>query len=123
MAEEVALAYNGLSEQDRAKACVLMGNYGEAGAIWVYGQQYGLGKPISGHLQFYLWGPRGHSGEVVISMGIDFENLKDHFATVEKVRTHWCRWAIPYERLLEIYVCREPRKTLAEMWPSFKHLD
>ena len=123
MTGEVAVAYNRLSEQDRAKACVLMGNYGEAGAIWVYGQQHGLPKPISGHLQYYFWGSRGHSGEVTISMGIDVEILKDNFGSVEKARTHWCRWAIPYEKLLDVYVCREPRRSLAEMWPCFKRLD
>ena len=62
MAQSVAVAYNGLSEQDKAEACVLMGNYGEAGAIWVLGEKYDLPKPVSGHLQYYLWGPREYSG-------------------------------------------------------------
>ena len=123
MAENVALVYDRLSEQDRAKACVLMGNYGEAGAIWVFGEKHNLPKPISGHLQYFLWGPRGYSGDVVISMGIDLESLENHFGDVRKVRDHWCRWAIPYEKYLGVYVCREPRKSLGEMWPSFKHLD
>lgn len=123
MAQSVAVAYNKLSEQDKAKACVLMGNYGEAGAIWVYGEQYGLPKPISGHLQYYFWGPRGHSGEVTISMGIDMESLKNHFADVESVHLHGHRWAIPYEKYLDVYVCRGPKKPLAEMWSEFKHLD
>ncbi|UCE49008.1 MAG: hypothetical protein JSW47_02480 [Phycisphaerales bacterium] len=103
--------------------CVLMGNYGQAGAIWVLGEKHNLPKSISGYLQYCFWGPRGPSGEVAISMGIDVEILKNHFGSVKKTRIHWCRWSIPYEKLLDVYVCREPRKTLAEMWPSFKHLD
>lgn len=123
MAKNVGSVYDGLSEEDKAKACVLMGNYGEAGAIWAFGEEHGLPKPISGHLQYYLWGPRGHSGEVAISMGIKLENLKNHFGDVKKVRDHGCRWAMPYEKYVDIYVCREPKKPLEEMWSGFKHLD
>lgn len=123
MAKNVGSVYDGLSEEDKAKACVLMGNYGEAGAIWAFGEEHGLPKPISGHLQYYLWGPRGHSGEVAISMGIELESLKNHFGDVKKVRDHGCRWAMPYEKYVDIYVCREPKKPLEEMWSGFKHLD
>jgi hypothetical protein len=30
---------------------------------------------------------------------------------------------MPYERYLAVYVCREPKRPLEEMWPSFKHMD
>ncbi|MHC4326936.1 MAG: glycosyltransferase family 39 protein, partial [Planctomycetota bacterium] len=112
MTESVRLVYDRLSEKDKARACVLMGNYGEAGAIWVFGEQHGLPKPISGHLQYYLWGPRGHSGEVVISMGIKQESLKNHFGDIKVAHLHGCRWAIPYEKYLDVHVCREPRRPL-----------
>lgn len=123
IAEDIAVVYYRLSEQDRAKACVLMGNYGEAGAVWFLGRKYNLPRPISGHLQYYLWGPRGHSGEVTISLGIDLETLNEHFDDVKAVRDHACKWAIPHEKYLDVYVCRQPRKPLEEMWPSFRHLD
>lgn len=123
MAETIALAYNRLNERDKAEACVLTGNYGEAGAIWFFGEKHRLPKPISGHLQYYLWGPRGHSGEVTISLGIDIDKLKNNFDDVKVVTDHACRWAIPYEKYLDVYVCRKPKKPLAEIWPDFKHLD
>ncbi len=123
MAANVKITYDKLSEKDRSKACVLMGNYGEAGAIWVHGEQYDLPRPISGHLQYYLWGTRGNSGEVVISMGIDIEKLKGHFGDVQVARLHGARWAMPYEKYLDVHVCRNPKQSLEEMWPSFKHLD
>lgn len=123
MAKNVAVAYNRLSKQEKAKACVLMRNYGEAGAIWAFGSEYGLPKPISGHLQYYFWGPRGHSGEVTISLDDNAKTLKDYFGNVRLVTEHACRWAIPYEKYLNVYVCREPKRPLEEMWPNFKHLD
>jgi hypothetical protein len=123
MAISVWVAYDKLSAEDKSKACVLMGNYGQAGAIWVLGGQYNLPKPISGHLQYYFWGTRGHSAEVVISIGIDAKNLEDHFDDIKKVRDHACRWAIRHEKYLDVYVCRKPRRSLEQMWLSFKHLD
>ena len=123
MTDKVRRVYDKLNEEDKSKACLLMGNYGQAGAMWVLGGQYNLPKPISGHLQYYLWGTRGNSAEVVISIGIDAEKLGNHFSDVEVVSKYWCRWAIPHEKYLDIHVCRKPKTSLEKMWPSFKHLD
>jgi len=123
MARSVKVAYDGLSDDEKSKVCVLMGNYGEAGAVWVHGAQYDLPKPISGHLQYYLWGTRGNVADAVISIGIDIEKLNDHWDDIRVVHEHACRWAIPYEKYLDVHVCRKPNKSLEEMWPSFKHLD
>lgn len=123
MAANVAEGYNSLSEEEKAKACILTANYGEAGAIWFFGEKYNLPKPISGHLQYFLWGTRGHSGEVVIALGIDLEKLKKHFHSVKRLAGHQCLLALRYERYLTVYVCREPKKPLKQMWPSFKHMD
>lgn len=123
MAASVAEAYNTLSEEEKAKACVLTENYGEAGAIWVFGEKYNLPKPISGHLQYFIWGPRDYSGEVVISLGISSKSLKNHFDDVEKVGKTECALAIPHENNLPVYVCRKPKKPLREIWPFFKHFD
>jgi hypothetical protein len=123
MAASVAKAYRTLSPEERAKACVLAGNYGEAGAIWVFGERWDLPRPISGHLQYYFWGPRGYSGEAVISIGIELETLKEHFGSVKNVSSHRCLLAMGYERALPVYVCREAVKPLKEMWPRFKRMD
>ncbi len=123
MAASIAKVHDKLSEEDKSKACVLVANYGQAGAIWALGEKYDLPKPISGHLQYFFWGARGYSGEVVISLGIDLKSLKEHFHSVKIVGQHTCLLAIPYERYLAIYICRRPKKPLVEMWPNFKHLD
>ena len=119
----VAKVYNTLNEQERSKACILAGNYGEAGAIWLYGEKYGLPKPISGHLQYFIWGTRGNSADVVISLGIDIEKLKEQFDTVDQYEHLDCDLAMNYERYLPVYVCRGPKRSLEEILPTFKHLD
>ncbi|MGD2093710.1 MAG: glycosyltransferase family 39 protein [Phycisphaerales bacterium] len=123
MAAKVAKAYNSLSEEEKSKACIITGNYGEAGAIWLFGEKYNLPKPISGHLQYFLWGARGYSGEVVIALGIDLEKLKQHFDSVNQVTHLKCLLVIRHERYLPVYVCRNPKKPLKDMWQSFKNMD
>ena len=123
MAATVAKVYTALDDRERSEACILAGNYGEAGAIWLYGERYGLPKPISGHLQYFFWGTRGNSADVVISLGIDQEKLKEQFNSVVQ-RAHLdCEVAINYERYLPIYVCRGPKRPLEEILQAFKHLD
>jgi hypothetical protein len=123
MAATVAEVYYSLNDQERSKACILAGNYGEAGAIWLYGEKYNLPKPISGHLQYFFWGTRGNSADVVISLGIDLEKLKEQFYSVEQRAHLECLTAIKYERYLPIYVCKEPKESLEEILLSLKHLD
>ncbi len=123
MAASVAKVYDRLSEDEKSKVCILMNNYGQAGAIWVHGQEHNLPRPISGHLQFYFWGTRGHTGEIVISVGIKRETLREYFDSVRKVGEHMCVMAIPHERYLDVNLCRNPKRPLEEMWRNFKHLD
>ena len=44
-------------------------NYGQAGAIDFFGPRYGLPPAISPHNNYWLWGPRGATGEVLIIVG------------------------------------------------------
>ena len=49
MAAAAAEVYRSLSPTDQGGACILTGNYGEAGALEFYGPRYGLPHVISGH--------------------------------------------------------------------------
>src|SRR5262249_36771603 len=71
LAAKVAAIYHALPPQDRAKAAFFGRNYGDAAAIDVYGARLGLPPAISGHNNYYLWGPRGHDGSVIITLGGD----------------------------------------------------
>ncbi len=54
--------------KERAKTGILASNYGQAGAIDVLGAKYGLPSAISGHQNYWFWGPRGYTGEEMIVM-------------------------------------------------------
>lgn len=122
MAEEVARIYHALPAEDRAKAAIFGQNYGQAGAIDLYGPRLGLPKAISGHLTYWLWGPRGYTGEVVIVMDDDRETLEGVFESVELAGRVSHPYSMPYQHF-DVWVCRGLRMPMAELWPRVKSYD
>jgi len=120
MAATVAGVYHRLPPEERAKCAIFANNYGEAGAINFFGKDYGLPSAISGHQNHYLWGPRDYSGEVVITIGSDLEDLEQIFEQVELGATILHPYAMPYEDDLPIYVCRRMKMPLRDFWPRAK---
>jgi len=116
----VAGVFQSLPADDRPKAAILTRNYGQAGAIEYFGPSYGLPRPISGHNNYYLWGPQQYTGEVVITVGIPIEKLQPLFNHIELAATIRNDYAIPEENNLPIYICRDPKMTLQKAWPSLK---
>ena len=116
----VAKVYQSLSPEDRAQAAIVTSNYGEAGAIDFFGPQYGLPPALSGHNQYYLWGTRGYSGNVVIDVAGDCGARDRLFQSSERAATFTSPWIQPYEDGIPIMVCRGIQKPLAELWPTIK---
>jgi len=103
---------------------VLFGNnYGRAGAIDYWSDELGLPGAIGNHNSYWMWGPGDWSGEVGITLGGDRQDLERRFASVELGGRAPCRWCIPYERDLPIYVCRDLVLPVDELWPLAKHYD
>jgi 4-amino-4-deoxy-L-arabinose transferase-like glycosyltransferase len=117
----VARAFNRLSPQDRGKAAIFVQNYGEAAAVDFFGSKYHLPKALSGHNNYWLWGPGEYSGEVVVVLGASREELQALFETVEQVETVHCGYCMPYENDRPVYICRHLKRPLREIWPQLKH--
>jgi hypothetical protein len=118
--EVVAGVFRSLPAGDQPKAAILARNYGEAGAVDYFGPSYGLPNAISAHNNYYLWGPQQYTGEVVISVGFPIGKLQPFFGHIEPAATIWNEYAIPEENNLPVYICREPKMTLAKAWPRLK---
>jgi len=116
---EVARIYHALPAEDRARAAIFANNYGEAGAVNLFGPQHGLPPAISGHQTHFLWGPRGNDGEVLIVLQDDRESLEKICASVEEAGAHEHPWGMAEENG-PIFVCRGLTPPLPEMWPRLK---
>ena len=119
MAEEVARIYRSLPPADRARAAIFGQSYGQAGAIDLFGPALGLPPAISGHLSYYLWGPRGYTGDVMIVLDDERPTLERLFRSVELAGHVAHPYSMPYEHF-DVFVCRGPRQSLAALWPRIK---
>ncbi len=122
-AAAVAEVFHALPAADREEAVVFADNYGRAGAIDYFAEEYGLPAAIGSHNNYWLWGPGEATGEVLIVLGGDRDDLERRFQRVEVAGTARCRYCIPYERDLSIHVCRGLRLEMAELWPVIGHYD
>jgi hypothetical protein len=118
-----AAAYQSLDAAERKVAVVLTSNYGEAGAIDLLGRASGLPYAVSGHNNYWLWGPAGFTGDVLIVVQASRGRLDERFADVRQVATIECQHCMPYQNHRPVFVCRQPRQTLAALWPRLKHFD
>jgi hypothetical protein len=122
MTATVAQVYNGLPPDVRAKTAIFGQNYGQAGAIDLFGPKYGLPPAISGHQTYFLWGPRNYTGESVIVMAGRQATLESQFTSVQKVASVYNPYSMPYEHF-DIFYCRGLRQPLSEIWPQLKTWD
>ncbi len=121
--EQVARVHRGLPPEEREKAAVFTFNYGEAGAIDFLGRRHGLPLAISGHNNYWHWGPRDHDGSIVIVIGGSRERLLERFESVEQAGVTDCGYCMPYEDDQPIWICRHLRVPIVELWPDLKHYD
>jgi len=120
LVETVARVYWGLSPEERAKAGILTGNYGEAGAINLFGPRYGLPRAVSGHQTYYYWGPGGYTGEVLIMLQMRRATAERLCTSVEDGPAVGHPLGMGEEHF-RILVCRGLKEPLAQAWPRFKH--
>jgi Dolichyl-phosphate-mannose-protein mannosyltransferase len=120
MAQVVADAYHKLPPEEQ-KDCAIFGqNYGQVGAIDFFGSKMGLPPAISGHQNYYYWGPRGFTGQCMIVMDDTQDHLSELFESVEKVGTVYHPLSMPYQHF-DVYLCRRPKfGGLQSIWPRLK---
>lgn len=117
---ETAKAYNQLSTAERPSCGIFAQDYGQAGAIDFFGPRFGLPPALSGHQTYWIWGPRGYSGNCLIVLDDNRERLEELFERVEYVGTSD---ANPYalEQQIPVFICRGAKfGTLEKVWPQLK---
>ena len=123
LAKDVSAVYLALPESERPSTVVLAVNYGEAGALEYYAAKYPLPRVISTHNSFWLWGyPKEGLGTVIVLHGKEEDHRKS-CDEVTLVAVHTCRYCMPYENDMPIFVCRGLRVPMAAIWKSKKTFD
>ena len=120
--DQVTAAWHRLTPSERAHAAVYTGNYGEAGAIEQLRTDPRM-VAISGHNNYWVWGPMGATGDALVVLSHNPERLRSLFTSVEQAGETHCGDCMPYENDVPIYVCRGLRGSLADLWPQLKHFD
>jgi hypothetical protein len=118
--DETAVAWNRIPAAGRQDCGIFAQDYGQAGAIDFFGPRYGLPPALSGHQTYFLWGPRGYSGNCLIVLDDSRESLERLFEHVEYVGKSADN---PYalEREIPVFICRGAKfGTLADLWPRLK---
>lgn len=119
MVAVVNQAYTRLSPEERPGCGIFAQNYGQAGAIDFFGRRYGLPPALSGHQTYFLWGPRGYSGNCLIVLDDTRESLEQKFERVEYVGTSDNPYAL--EREIPVFICRGAKfGSLPDIWPQLK---
>lgn len=101
------------------RAAVFTQNYGEAGALELLGS---AGLPvISGHNNYFLWGPPRGVTALLIVGGRLASHLQSFEECREVARERTAQWAMPYEQARPIWLCRRPRAPIEVLWPRARH--
>jgi Dolichyl-phosphate-mannose-protein mannosyltransferase len=117
---ETALAWSRIPPEQRKDCGIFAQDYGQAGAIDFFGPRYGLPPALSGHQSWYLWGPRGYSGNCLVVLDDDEETLQSNFNYVEFVgRSANNPYAL--EREIPVFICKGGKHgPMSEWWPHIK---
>ena len=116
---DVARIYESLSPADRAETGIWAGNYGEAGAINLFGPHYGLPTAYSRHQNHWYWGPppQVYKNLIVIQWGLD--DVRDNCTSYETFQ-HYDRFGMGEENA-PIYLCRGVKFDIQKIWWHSHH--
>jgi len=116
-ADAVAMVVSSLAPEERERAVLYGDNYGQAGALDLYGRRMGLPPVVSLAGSFFLFGPGDRPGEVLVLLGVEPEDLYDlQCRSLETPARVTNPWAVPEEDDVPVVVCRGPNTTLQELW-------
>ncbi len=119
MVRQVADIYNSLPRDERAQTGIFTGNYGEAGAVDLFGPAYGLPRAYSRHQNYWYWGPPPVAYKNLIVLEWSREDVQDNC-------TSWL--AFPHdapfgmsEENTPIYLCRGAEFDIQKIWWHSHH--
>ena len=121
LAANVALVYHSLSREEQKNAVIISTNYGEAGALELYGPEFSLPPVFCTHNSFHEWGPPSDSIRTYIGVYVEYADIRDKFDSVLVASVATCDDCTRPQRRIPIYIARGPRFSVTREWPKFKN--
>ena len=123
MTKQVAEIYQSIPEPEKPGTVILAGNYGEAGALDLYGDEYGLPRVITGSNTMWYRGYGDPEPETVIVVGFERGYAEQYFKSCQFSGTVKNSCNVKNEETTwhtGLYICREPRRPWSEMWQEMQ---
>lgn len=123
LAETVARVYNSLPTEERARTGILTGNYGEGGALNLYGPGFGLPRAMAGTNSFWYRGYDPREPQTVIAVGLEKEEVEANFSSCTVAAKNSNRFGVENEESRDhpdIYLCRKLKGTWPQFWKKFQ---
>jgi hypothetical protein len=111
-----------LTPNERGRTAILTGSYEQAAALNFF-RSNAEPRAVSGHMNYYLWGPEPGRGATLVAYGVPRAWLERHYRSVEERARIDAPLARPWNSDLPVYLCREPLETLATSWPELRRFD
>ena len=123
LVRNVAAIRDSLPPEERQHVGIVVRNYGEAGAIEIFGPAYHLPPPISGTNSGWLRGYPDPPPTTLIVLGTSFENADRRYSNCRLAGHNQNSLGVQNEESRDhpdIFVCGPPRLPWPEFWQSFQ---
>ncbi len=124
LVQEVARIRDSLTPEERAHLAIIGTNYGEAGAINLYGPEFGLPRAISGVNSFWYYGYGDPPPQTVIILGLSRKYMDESFSSCRLAGHTPNPYGVKNEETgdhPDIYVCGPPKAGWPEFWKDFRY--
>jgi hypothetical protein len=115
----VSRVYQSIPEEQKPGTIIYAENYGEAGALDLYGKSYGLPRIVSGSNSLWYRGYGDRDPQTVIALGVDYPDAEQVFRSCKVVDKVTNSYGVKNEESTyhtAILVCREPRIPWKDIW-------
>ena len=120
----LATVRDSLPAEDRANLGILVENYGEVGAVNLYGPAYGLPRAISGVNSSWERGYGDPPPQTVIVVGFSREFVEANFTSCRLTAQITNSYGVVNEETTErkdIYLCGPPKLGWPQFWQPFQY--
>lgn len=120
LAIAVARVYHSLPPAEQQQTGIVAANYGQASALTILGKPLGLPPAISGHQNYWLWGPGSYTGkEMIVVTDAPVRELLRLYRSCTEAERQTSPYQMPWEQR-SIFLCRDRIKPYSEDWNALK---